>query len=91
MRFTLIKKPCCRRLAPLTDRRERRTNVASPHHIVCALARGDLEFWSATEKLQMTAAWDSGTTAVSAEKVRWLVAIGVLRASPPEERLEAKK
>jgi len=23
------------------------------------LARGDLEFWSAAEKLQMTAAWDS--------------------------------
>jgi hypothetical protein len=35
------------------------------HTILCALARGDLEFWSVAEKLQMTAAWDSQNGCVS--------------------------
>jgi len=50
---------CYRRLLPLPDRRDKRTNLGLRHTILCALARGDLEFWSGAEKLQMTAAWDS--------------------------------
>jgi hypothetical protein len=46
----------------LTDLREMHTKVAfSRHTILCAWALGDLEFWSAAEKLQMTAAWHSQT------------------------------
>ena len=50
----------------------------SPRTILCAFARGDLEFWSVTEKLQMTAAWVSENGFEKTTKVRWNVAIAVL-------------
>lgn len=63
--------------------------VASPHNIVCALARGDLEFWSVVEKLQMTAAWDSQNG--FAEKVREPVVIAALTGYQPESERKANK
>jgi hypothetical protein len=56
-----------------------RINVAvSRHTILCAPARGDLEFWSAAEKLQMTAARDSQNARVGRKGGR---AIAVTMAS----------
>ncbi|MBS1651088.1 MAG: hypothetical protein JSU07_03680 [Bacteroidetes bacterium] len=49
----------------------------APHHIAW-VERGDLEFWSAAQKLQMTAAWVSQNGFAKTTKVRWDVAIAVL-------------
>ncbi len=48
-----------------------------------ALERGDLEFWSAAEKLQMTAVWDSQNARVGRKGGR---AIGVTMASAKKVR-----
>lgn len=50
----------------------------SPRTIFCVVARGDLEFWSAAERLQMTAAWVSQNGFAKTTKVRWAVAIAAL-------------
>lgn len=50
----------------------------SPRTLFCVFARGDLEFWSVTEKLQMTAAWVSENGFEKTTKVRWDVAIAAL-------------
>lgn len=58
-------------LALLTERSEMRTNAGlSPRTILCGLARGDLEFWSAAEKLQMTAVCVSQNGFAKTTKVR---------------------
>lgn len=54
------------------------SGAVAPHLILCGLARGDLEFWSVTEKLQMTAAWVSENGFEKTTKVRWDVAIAAL-------------
>ena len=61
----------------------------SRHTLLCGWARGDLEFWSVEEKLQMTAAWDSQNG--FAEKVREPVVIAALTGCQPESERKAKK
>jgi len=61
------------------------------HTILSVRWREVVWIFGGTEKTQTTAAWDRGTTAVSAEKVRWLVAIGVLRALSARRALGKQK
>lgn len=49
-----------------------------PRTILSAVERGDLEFWSAAEKLQMTAAWVSQNGFEKTTKARGLSAIAAL-------------
>jgi len=60
----------------------RAKKVASPRHIAVR-RREVIWIFGGTEKIQMTAAWDSGTTAVSAEKSALACGIAVLMAFKP--------
>lgn len=64
--------PCCQQ-AHIMGGATRISVAPSRYTILCAVGRGDLEFWSRAEKLQMTAAWVSQNGFEKTTKVREIV------------------